>query len=119
MKKIIVFITAIIISNLNASWKPNLQYGIMPCDLTIKIYDSSGNILIGPFNGKNPPIFSCGNPGTPAYVRFEIVGGPNFNVYLDSTSVQSLPCLGNSMHAFTFTKGKPGPICDSTYYINY
>lgn len=119
MKKTFALLMMAVVLNLSATWQPIYQYGIMPCDLTIKIYDSSGNILIGPVNGKTPPTIGCGNYGDPAYVRFEILGGPNFNVNLNSTVTQNLPCLGGLTHAFSFSVGKPGPLCDSTFYINY
>ncbi len=121
LKKTIAMISMIGVLNANATWVPQFQYGIMPCNLTINILDSSGNNLFPVPNAQNPPStpIACQIKAKPARVEFIILGGPTFNVEIDSSYTVSLPCLGGVNHTFTVSMSPSGATCDTTYYINY
>lgn len=121
MKKILsIFIMASFL-NLHATWQPIFQYGIAPCQLNIYLLDASGNVVYTYINAQTPipgPI-GCNSLTPPNCAIFNITGGPNFRVNLNSSALVSLPCLGGLNHTFSFSMGTAGPICDSSYYVNY
>ncbi len=119
-KKIVAILSMIGVLNANATWIPQFQYGISPCMLSIIIYDSSSNILYSVSPATPPyPILTCSTGNSPHHVVFNISGGPNFSVDVDSSRTVSLPCLGGANHTFTVSMSPGGGSCDTTYYINY
>lgn len=121
MKKILSLLMMAGIFNLQAHWQPIFQYGIAPCQLNIFLFDASGNLVYTYLNAQTPlpGPFGCSSSTPPNYAIFNVTGGPTFRVNLNSSATVSLPCLGGLTHTFSFSMGTPGPICDTSYYVNY
>ncbi len=119
MKKYIALLIMTGVFNVNANWEISFQYGSIPCQLAVSIFDAFGNPItsfLTPPQGTN---LNCRNANPPAYAVITILGMAPITIDVDSTTVVSLPCLGGANYTFNFSKSTSSGSCDTTYYLNY
>jgi len=119
-RKLVTVVTFFTISVCSyADFGVQAGYGSNPCDVTYKVFDSFGNLLLsGNPKINSPSPTTCFTTGVPSYVEFSYPGLPLFTVTINTSKNINLPCRNNDPFVVSVDYTSGGPYCQNTLYLH-